>query len=147
MQNCTGEHAVDVPVRVIKMNLAKKYLEMLSEIAEQKDDCEKSYEQFVKCMKLEIAGLLRFNTSKPGDEQISFKEYVDRMKERRNDIFYITGENVAVVSSSLFWRYLRKRGHEVLYMADSVDEFAVQQLKEFDGKTVKFTPEDRFLSW
>ena len=40
VQNCTGEHAVDVPIRVIKMNLAKKYLEMLAEIAEKKDDCE-----------------------------------------------------------------------------------------------------------
>ena len=77
VQNCTREHAVDVPVRVIKMNLAKKHLEMLAEIAEEKDDCEKSYEEFVKCMKLEIrensvddfevAELLRFNTSKSGD--------------------------------------------------------------------------------
>ena len=144
VQNCTGEHAVEVPVRVIKMNLAKKYLETLAESTEKKDDCEKSYEQFVKCMKLEIAELLRFNMSKPGDEQINFKEYVDRMKEGQNDIYYITGKSIAVVSSSLFWEHLRKKGHEVLYMADSVDEFAVQQLKEFDGKTVKCTPEDRF---
>ena len=87
-------------LRLIKMNLAKKYLEMLAEIAELNDDYKKFYEQFVKCMKLgihensvdgvEIAELLRFNTSKPGDEQISFEEYVDRMKEGQNDICYIT---------------------------------------------------------
>ena len=75
VQNCTCEHAVDMPVRVIKMNLAKKYLEMLAEIG------------------VKIAKLLTFNTSKSGDEQIGFEEYVDRMKEGQNDIHYITGES------------------------------------------------------
>ena len=73
----------------IKMNLAKKYLEMLAEITELNDDCKKFYEQFGKRLKLgiqkgfidgaEIAGLLRLNTPKPGDEQISFKEYEDQL--------------------------------------------------------------------
>ena len=63
-----------------------------------------------------IAELLRFHTSKSGDEQISLKEYVDRMKEGQNDIFYITGESVAAVSSSPFLETLRKKGIEVLYM-------------------------------
>ena len=91
---------IDVPIYVIKMNHVKKYLEMLAEIAELNDDHEKFYEQFVECMKLgirdnsvddlEIAELLRFITSKSGDEQISVKEYVDRMKEGRNDNYHIT---------------------------------------------------------
>ena len=99
-------------LRVIKMNLAKKYLEMLAEITELNDDYKKFYEQFGKRLKLgihksfidgvEIAGLLRSNTPKPGDEQISFKEHVDRMKEGQNDIFYITDESIAVVSLSSF---------------------------------------------
>merc|ERR1712188_152803 len=72
-----------------------------------------------------------------GDEMISMKEYVDRMKEGQNDIFYITGESVAQVSSSPFIETLRKKGYEVLYMVDPVDEYAVQQLKEFDGKKLK----------
>merc|ERR1711861_14635 len=134
-------------LRVIKKNLVKKCLEMFSEIAEKKDDYKKFYEQFSKNIKLgihedstnraKIADLLRFQTSKSGDEFISLKEYVDRMKEGQNDIYYITGESVAAVSSSPFIEALRKRGLEVLYMVDPIDEYAVQQLKEFDGKKLK----------
>merc|ERR1711908_167862 len=65
------------------------------------------------------------------------KEYVDRMKEGQNDIYYITGESIAQVSSSPFLENLRKKGLEVLYMVDPVDEYSVQQLKEFDGKKLK----------
>merc|ERR1712010_302223 len=77
-----------------------------------------------------------------GDEQISFKENVDRMKEGQNDIYYITGESIAAVSSSPFLETLRKKGLEVLYMVDPVDEYAVQQLKEFDGKKLKSTTKE-----
>merc|ERR1712196_399330 len=139
-------------LRVIKKNLVKKCLEMFAEIGEKKDDYKKFYEQFGKCLKLgihedstnrtKIAELLRFSTSKSGDEQISLKEYVDRMKEGQNDIYYITGESIAVVSSSPFLENLRKKGLEVLYMVDPVDEYAVQQLKEFDGKKLKSTTKE-----
>merc|ERR1711861_49509 len=122
-------------------------LEMFAEIAEKKDDYKKFYEQFSKNIKLgihedstnrmKVAELMRYHTSKSGDEQISFKEYVDRMKEGQNDIYYITGESIAAVSSSPFLEALRKKGLEVLYMVDPVDEYAVQQLKEFDGKKLK----------
>merc|ERR1711933_449695 len=131
-------------LRVIKKNLVKKCLEMFAEIAEKKDDYKKFYEQFGKCLKLgvhedstnrtKVAELMRYHTSKSGDEQISFKEYVDRMKEGQNDIYYITGESIAAVSSSPFLETLRKKGLEVLYMTDPIDEYAVQHLKEFDGK-------------
>ena len=90
-------------LRVIRKNHVMKYLEMFAEISEKKDDYKKYHEQFVECMKLgihvnsvddfEIAELLRINTSKSGDEQISMKEYIDRMKEDQNDIYYITGES------------------------------------------------------
>ena len=86
------------------------------------------------------AELLKFNTFKPGDEQISFKEYVNRMKEGQNDISHITDENTLdAVSSSSFRENLRTKGYEVFYVADLVDEFAVQQLKECDGTKPKLT--------
>merc|ERR1719262_1526890 len=117
------------------------------EIAEKKDDYKKFYEQFGKNLKLgihedstnrtKISELMRDHTSKSGDEMISLKEYVDRMKEGQNDIFYITGESIAQVSASPFIEQLRKKGFEVIYMVDPVDEYAVQQVKEFDGKKLK----------
>merc|ERR1712159_550604 len=134
-------------LRVIKKNLVKKCLEMFNEITEKKDDYKKFYEQFSKHLKLgihedstnrtKLADLLRYQTSKSGDELISLKEYCDRMKEGQNDIFYITGESVASVSSSPFIETLRKKGYEVLYMVDPIDEYGVQQLKEYDGKKLK----------
>ena len=143
--NNTVEQSVDVPDPLIQEGISEviPLASVCDEIAELNDDHKKFYEQFVKCMKLgirensvddfEIAVLLRFNTSKSGDEQISFKEYVDPMKEGQNDNYHITGESIAVVSSSSFREYWRKKGYEVLYVADLVDEFAVRQLKEFDG--------------
>merc|ERR1711865_1284859 len=134
-------------LRVIKRNLVKKSIEMFAEIAEKKDDYKKFYEQFGKNLKLgihedstnraKLADLLRFQTSKSGDEMISLKEYCDRMKEGQNDIYYITGESIAQVSSSPFNEQLRKKGFEVLYMVDPIDEYGVQQLKEYDGKKLK----------
>merc|ERR1711892_55124 len=139
-------------LRVIKKNLVKKCLEMFAEISEKKDDYKKFYEQFSKNIKLgihedstnraKVAELMRYHTSKSGDEQISLKEYVDRMKEGQNDIYYITGESIAAVSSSPFLETLRKKGLEVLYMVDPIDEYCVQQLKEFDGKKLKSTTKE-----
>ena len=114
-------------LRVIKKNHVMKCMDMFDEIAELSDDRKKFYEQFVKCVKLgirensvddlEIAELLRFNTSKSGDEQISFKEHVDRMKEGQNDNYHIKGESIAVVFPSSLQEHLRKKGHEVLRVA------------------------------
>jgi molecular chaperone HtpG len=134
-------------LRVIKKNLVKKSIEMMSEISEKKDDYKKFYEQFGKNLKLgihedstnraKLADLLRYQTSKSGDEMISLKEYCDRMKEGQTDIYYMTGESVGQVSSSPFIETLRKKGFEVLYMVDPIDEYCVQQLKEYDGKKLK----------
>merc|ERR1712160_154210 len=139
-------------LRVIKKNLVKKCIEMFGELSENEDSYKKFYESFSKNLKLgvhedstnrmKVAELLRYHTSKSGDEQISLKEYVDRMKEGQNDIFYITGESVAAVSSSPFLEALRKKGLEVLYMVDPIDEYVVQQLKEFDGKKLKSTTKE-----
>merc|ERR1712159_855315 len=134
-------------LRVIKKNLVKKCLEMFTEIAEKEDDYKKFYEQFSKNLKLgihedstnrtKIADLMRYQTSKSGDDSISLKEYVDRMKEGQTDIYYITGESLASVDASPFIETLKKKGLEVLYMVDPIDEYCVQQLKEYDGKKLK----------
>jgi len=107
-------------LKVIRKNIVKKCLELFQEISEEKDDYKKFYEQFGKCMKLgvhedstnrtKVAELLRFHTSKSGDELISLKEYVDRMKEGQNDIYYITGESITAVSSSPFFGDLAQEG-------------------------------------
>jgi len=134
-------------LRVIKKNLVKKCLELFNEIAESKDDYMKFYEQFGKNLKLgihedstnraKISDLLRYQTTKSGEEHISLKEYVDRMKEGQEEIYYITGESIQAVSSSPFLEGLKKKGLEVLYLVDPIDEYAVQQIKEYDGKKLK----------
>merc|ERR1711929_26314 len=117
---------------------------MFNEIAEKKDDYKKFYEQFGKNLKLgihedstnhaKLADLLRYQTSKSGDEMISLKEYVDRMKEGQSDIYYMTGETKKAVETSPFIEKCKKRNYEVLFMVDPIDEYCVQQLKEYDGK-------------
>jgi molecular chaperone HtpG len=134
-------------LKVIKKNIVKKCLEMFAEIAENTEDFKKFYEQFSKNLKLgihedsanrtKIADLLRFHTSKTGEDLISFKEYVQRMKEGQKDIFYITGESRAAVANSPFLEALKRRGYEVLYLVDPIDEYMVQQLKDYDGKKLK----------
>ena len=131
-------------LKVMKKNITKKCLEMFASIQENAEDYKKFYEQFSKNLKLgihedqqnrtKIADLLRFNTSKSGDDQISFKDYISRMKEGQKGIFYLTGESRQAVAQSPFLEGLRKRGYEVLYLVDPIDEYMVQQLKEYDGK-------------
>jgi molecular chaperone HtpG len=134
-------------LKVIKKNIVKKCLEMFAEIQENQEDYKKFYEQFSKNLKLgihedttnrsKIIELLRFHTSKSGEDQISLKEYVQRMKEGQKDIFYITGESRAAVSQSPFLEALKKKGYEIIYMVDPIDEYMVQQLKDYDGKKLK----------
>merc|ERR1712106_891650 len=133
-------------LKVIRKNLVKKIMELIEEINEDKDNFKKFYEQFSKNLKLgihedstnrkKIAGYLRYFTSASGDEQASLTDYVSRMKENQKDIYYITGESKDVVAASAFVERLKKRGLEVVYMTEPIDEYVVQQLKEFDGKNL-----------
>ena len=134
-------------LKVIKKNVVKKCLEMFAEIAENQEDYKKFYEQFSKNLKLgihedttnrkKIADLLRFHTSKSGEDQISLKDYIQRMKEGQKDIYYITGESRAAVAQSPFIESLKKKGLEVLYLVDPIDEYMVQQMKDYDDKKLK----------
>jgi molecular chaperone HtpG len=131
-------------LKVMKKNIVKKCLEMFTEIQENQEDYKKFYEQFSKNLKLgihedtanrqKLSELLRFHTSKSGEDLISFKDYIARMKEGQKSIYYITGESRAAVAASPFLEGLKKRGYEVLYLVDPIDEYMVQQLKEYDGK-------------
>ncbi|XP_076287384.1 heat shock protein 90 [Lasioglossum baleicum] len=131
-------------LKVIRKNLVKKCLELFEELAEDKEDYKKCYEQFSKNLKLgihedsqnrkKLSELLRYHTSASGDEMCPLKDYVGRMKENQKHIYYITGERKEQVANSSFVERVKKRGYEVVYMTEPIDEYVVQQLKEFDGK-------------
>uniref|UniRef100_A0A2K5ZAE3 Uncharacterized protein n=1 Tax=Mandrillus leucophaeus TaxID=9568 RepID=A0A2K5ZAE3_MANLE len=130
----------DLPLNISHemKNLVKKCLELFTELAEDKENYKKFYEQFSKNMKLgihedsqnqkKLSELLRYYTSASGDEMVSLKDYCTRMKENQKHIYYITGETKDQVANSAF----------------PIDEYCVQQLKEFEGKTlVSVTKEDK----
>lgn len=131
-------------LRVIKKNLVKRCLGMFDRLAEDKEKFKTFYEQFSKNLKLGIhedsanrerlAKLLRYQSSKSGDEMVSLDEYIEGMKEKQPGIYYITGESIESIRKAPFLERLEKKGYEVLFMTDAIDEYAVQQLKEYKEK-------------
>lgn len=134
-------------LKVIKKNVTRKCIDLVQEVAENAEDYKKFYEQFSKNLKLgihedstnraKLADLLRFHSSKSGEDQVSLKEYVARMKEGQKDIYFITGESRTSVANSPFIENLKKKGYEVLYMVDPIDEYVIQQLKDYEDHKLK----------
>ena len=89
-----------------------------------------------------ISKLLRYYTNKNPDTLQSLDNYVANMKEDQKEIYYITGENKESVMDSPFVEKLNKNGLEVLFMVDAIDEYTLQQFKEYDGKKLVSVTKD-----
>jgi molecular chaperone HtpG len=131
-------------LKVIKKNIVKKALELFEEIAENKEDYKKFYEQFGKNVKLgihedstnrkKLCDLLRFHSTKASEEMTTLKDYVTRMKEGQKSIYYITGDSKKKLETSPFIEEAKRRDYEVLFMVDPIDEYVMQQVKDYEDK-------------
>lgn len=131
----------DKLLKVIKKKLVRKALDMIKKLDE--DDFKKFWEQFGTSIKLgviedstnrnRLAKLLRFHSSN-SDELTSLEEYVERMKENQQKIYFVGANGLEECKKSPFSERLIKKGYEVIYLAEPVDEYAIQALPEFDGK-------------
>jgi molecular chaperone HtpG len=133
-------------LKVIKKNIVKKSLDLFAEIKAKDEDYAKFYEQFSKNIKLgihedssnreKLSELLMFHSTKSGQKMVSLSDYVANMPSSQTQIYYITGESLKAVVNSPFIEQCKMRNLEVLFMIDPIDEYCVQQLKEYQGKSL-----------
>ena len=133
-------------LKVIKKNIVKKCLDLFAELKENEEDYAKFYEQFSKNIKLgihedssnreKLSDLLMFHSTMSGQKMVSLKDYVANMPSSQTQIYYITGESLKSVVNSPFIEKCKMRNLEVLFMIDPIDEYCVQQLKEYQGKSL-----------
>eukprot|EP01117_Protostelium_nocturnum_P020377 TRINITY_DN912_c0_g1_i1.p1 TRINITY_DN912_c0_g1~~TRINITY_DN912_c0_g1_i1.p1 ORF type:complete len:851 (-),score=359.68 TRINITY_DN912_c0_g1_i1:132-2684(-) len=132
-------------LQVIKNKIVRKILAVLQEMAdEDKEKYSEFYKLFSANVKLgviedaknrqKLGKLLRFQSSKSEGKLISFAEYTDRMREGQKEIYYISGDSVEAVSTSPLLERLVKKGYEVLYMTEPIDEYTVSSMDRVDGK-------------
>ena len=128
----------------------KKVLGLLEKMAKNKpEDYQKFWNEFGKVMKEgpaedfsnkeQIAKLLRFSSTETDSEEqtVTLEDYVSRMKDAQEEIFYITAESFAAAKNSPHLEIFRKKGIEVLLLSDRVDEWLTNGLQEFDGKKLQ----------
>ncbi|MEI6028847.1 MAG: molecular chaperone HtpG [Betaproteobacteria bacterium] len=144
-------------VKAIREGSTKRVLSMLEDVAEnQKDRYAEFWKQFGAVLKEgvgedfgnqeRLAKLLRFaSTQASNDEQgVSFTDYVGRMKEGQEAIYYITADTLAAAKGSPQLEVFRKKGIEVLLLTDRVDEWMLSHLQEFDGKPLQSVAKGAF---
>merc|ERR1711865_428505 len=135
-------------LRVMGKKLTRKATEGDETAEEKKDPYIEFWEAFGKNIKLgliedssnrtKLSKLLRFKTSMDGGEKwSSLEDYVGRMKEWQKSIYYISGKDMEEVKSSAFMERLQAKGLEVVFLTDPIDEYAIQNLTEFDGKKLQ----------
>uniref|UniRef100_A0A8C8MNH6 Endoplasmin n=1 Tax=Oncorhynchus tshawytscha TaxID=74940 RepID=A0A8C8MNH6_ONCTS len=130
-------------LKVIRKKLVRKTLDMIKKIAEEQYN-EKFWKEFGTNIKLgviedhsnrtRLAKLLRFQTSNSDTVLASLEQYVERMKNKQDKIYFMAGTSRREAESSPFVESLLKKGYEVIYLTEPVDEYCVQALPEFDGK-------------
>merc|ERR1712212_1237304 len=137
-------------LKVIKKKLVRKTLDMIKKISDDKYEAFwKEYSTNIKLGVIEdtanrtrLAKLLRFSTS--GGKLSSLSEYVERMKDKQEHIFYMAGGSVEEVKTSPFVERLLKKGYEVIYLTEAVDEYAISALPEFEGKKFQNVAKEGF---
>ena len=131
-------------IKQIKNTIVKKTIELITELSEDEEKYKKFYDNYGKMIKLgihedsknrdKLIELLRFNSANNAETYITLNKYVENMKEDDKSIYYITGENKEAMSKSPFIERIRAKGNDVLYFTDAIDEYMIQNIKEYKDK-------------